>query len=72
MALDIEILRALCNKGAVHWSVHAFERIQQRGIFRNDVIHAIQTGKIIEQYPDAFPYPACLIFGSNIRKGEII
>lgn len=68
MALDIEILRTLCHNGAVHWSVHASERIQQRGIFRDDIINAIQTGKIIEHYPDAFPYPACLVLGLNVRS----
>ena len=67
MELDIDTLRALCNSGAVRWSFHASERIQQRGIFRDDVINAIQTGRIIEQYPDAYPFPACLVIGLNIK-----
>lgn len=71
MELDIEILRSLCRAGAVNWSVHASERIQQRGIFREDVINAIQTGRIIEQYPDAFPFPACLVLGLNVRDTYI-
>lgn len=66
MELDIDILRKLCDNRSIHWSVHASEQIQKRCIFREDVINAIKTGKIIEQYPDAFPYPACLILGLNV------
>lgn len=65
MELNIELLQRLCNN--IRWSVHASERIQQRGIFREDVINAIRTGEIIEQYPDDFPYPSCLVFGISTR-----
>ncbi len=71
MELDIELLRKICDNGIIHWSVHASEQIQKRGIFRDDVINAINTGKIIEQYPDAYPFPACLVFGLNVG-GEYI
>jgi hypothetical protein len=37
--------------------------MQERDIERIDIIDCIMNGKIIEQYPDAYPYPACLILG---------
>ncbi len=69
--LNIELLQKLCNNNRVVWSVHASERLQQRGILRKDVNKAISTGKIIEQYPESYPYPACLILGLNLNNKYI-
>jgi len=35
----------------------------QRRISREDVKSVLAAGEIIEQYPDDYPYPSCLIFG---------
>ena len=40
-------------------------RLQERGIFPTDVISCITSGDIIEQYPNDYPYPSCLILGIN-------
>lgn len=32
------------------------------------VFNAIHTGKIIEQYPDSYPYPACLVLGVSTNN----
>ncbi len=37
-----------------------------KGISRKDVINCIMSGEIIEQYPDYWLNPACLIFGYSI------
>ena len=37
--------------------------MQERDILRLDVMHVIQTGKIIESYDDDFPHPSCLVLG---------
>jgi len=37
----------------------------------NDVEAAIMNGEIIEQYPDDYPYPSCLILGLD-EKGRYI
>lgn len=31
----------------------------------------LQTGEIIEEYPDDFPYPSCLVFG-HTKENEIL
>lgn len=66
--LNLDDLRKLCESGSVAWSVHALERLQERGISKPDVMNAICRGKIIEHYPDAFPYPACLILGVSVNE----
>ena len=42
---------------------HAELRRRQRGITVPDIRQAIQGGRIIEDYPDDYPFPSCLILG---------
>ncbi|MCI6126973.1 MAG: DUF4258 domain-containing protein [Enterocloster clostridioformis] len=37
--------------------------MQERDISRIDVKNCLLKGEIIEQYPDDFPHPSCLVFG---------
>lgn len=69
--LCIEILQKLCNDKSVIWSAHALKRLQERGIYRDDVLNAINTGKIIEQYSDGYPYPACLVLGVSTNNEHL-
>ena len=38
-----------------------------RDISIDDIGDCIMSGEIIEDYPDDFPHPSCLIFGYTIR-----
>ena len=40
----------------------------ERDIQRDDVKNCIQNGEIIEDYPDDFPNPSCLIFGMTLAN----
>ena len=64
--LDILELRKLCTPQNIRITLHAAKRLEQRGIFLSDVIACIMNGEIIEQYPDDYPYPSCLILGSSL------
>lgn len=66
MSIDVNDLRKLCTVGAIRWTGHVLKRLMQRGISQADVIQAIQTGEIIEQYPTDYPYPSCLTFGFSV------
>ena len=66
--ITIELLRDLCDNRRIIYSVHSLECLQERDIFRKDVVNAISTGEIIEQYPDDTPYPSCLVFGTSARN----
>lgn len=67
MALDILELRKLCIPKNIRITLHAAKRLEQRRIFLKDVIACIMNGEIIEQYPDDYPYPSCLIPGMSIE-----
>ena len=45
--------------------------MQQMGISREDVINCILYGEIIEDYPNYWQNPACLIFGYTIDNKVI-
>lgn len=52
-------------------SVHAQERLRQRGIRAKDIRCCVMSGEIIEQYPDDYPFPSCLIYGKAV-DGRVI
>ncbi|HRF96527.1 MAG TPA: DUF4258 domain-containing protein [Aggregatilineales bacterium] len=43
--------------------VHAIQRMFERSISHDDVRHVVQTGDIIQLYPDNKPYPSRLMLG---------
>jgi len=60
----IENLKSLCDDlDKVEITQHAFLRLRERGIFFYDIVNAIMNGEIIEQYPEDFPFPSCLVLG---------
>ncbi len=59
------MLKKLCQEDAISWTNHVLQRLIQRGISVSDVIEAIMTGEVIEDYPDDYPYPSCLVLGGN-------
>lgn len=66
--IKIERLQEYYEQDKIIISIHAQERLRQRGIKQRDIKSCIMSGEIIEQYPDDFPFPSCLIFGYAINK----
>ena len=64
--LNLQDLLKICSLENMEITIHAAKRLEQRGISVDDLISCIQTGEIIEQYPDDYPFPSCLILGSSI------
>ncbi len=66
--LSIDLLQKLCKDNAILWTTHALRRLQERNIYREDIINVINNGIIIEQYPDSYPNPACLVLGVSLNN----
>lgn len=66
--MNIELIRNLYANAKIKWSTHCLERMQERDIYIDDVEECIKSGEIIEDYPDDFPNPSCLIFGYTVEK----
>lgn len=43
--------------------IHAIKRMAQRGISVEEVRHVLDTGEVVEDYPNDFPYPSALMLG---------
>lgn len=71
--MNIKYLQDLYNTSDsnIKWAKHCLERMQERDISIRDVESCLQSGKIIEEYPDDFPHPSCLIFGYT-EKNKIL
>lgn len=61
MAYSIEQFIKLNKPQNIVITQHSRKRFTERNIKLTDVIEGIKTGTIIEEYPDDFPFPSCLI-----------
>ena len=64
--IDIINLRSYFENDEVLISDHAAMRFRQRGLKVKNIRFAVNNGEIIEQYPDDYPFPSCLIFGYSV------
>jgi hypothetical protein len=60
--MDVEKLRIAVKKGNIEWRKHAFQRMLERGVKREDVKKIIIEGEMIEMYDSNKPFPSALFF----------
>lgn len=63
--ITLERLKEYYAKEKVRITLHCLERCHERGISNKDIRMAVLNGEIIEQYPDDFPFPSCLVLGRD-------
>lgn len=51
------------KSGRLVFRVHAIQRMFERQISEDDVKCVLNTGQLVEDYPDDTPYPSRLILG---------
>lgn len=68
IVIDIEILRIYYKQDNILMTQHSSERCRQRGIKKRDIRNAVLNGEIIEQYPNDFPFPSCLVRGLSLEN----
>ena len=69
--IDIGTLREYFSNDTIVISEHGQNRCRERGIKQKDIRNCIMTGEIIEQYPDDFPFPSCLVYGYDLSNRVI-
>jgi hypothetical protein len=50
---------------------HADEEAQADCLFFDEIFFSVVQGEIIEEYPNDFPYPSCLIYGDTFSGDPI-
>ncbi len=56
------------NTYRVIYQRHAVERMAQRGVSEEVVMHILLTGETIQVYPDDTPFPSELLLGWQDRR----
>ena len=64
--VDFERLQQLVSERSILWREHALQRLNERRLSKADVKAAILSGEVIEDYPDAYPTPSCLVLGCTV------
>lgn len=72
--MDLNKLREIIKTDSALITQHASKRMLERSILFTDIVNAISNGEIIEEYPDDYPCPSCLILGlgSNNKMLHIV
>lgn len=71
MKINLSDIQKICPLENIEITLHAAKRLEQRKISINDVISCIMNGEIIEDYPEDYPFPSCLILGASQNKTMI-
>ena len=66
--IELDRIITYFEKDLVFVTIHASERLKERGIKMREIKEAVRNGEIIEQYPEDFPFPSCLILGITIQN----
>ena len=66
--MNITEIKARCRDDLIEVTQHILIRCQQRNITYKEIKEAIVNGEIIEEYPDDYPYPSCLVLGYTIKN----
>ena len=63
--MNTDLICKLVHQGRIQWQGHAFERMMERNISRDDVKNILIEGELIEDYSDDYPLPSGLYHGFN-------
>jgi hypothetical protein len=70
--MDIEQIRKSVAEGQINWQRHALTRMLERNISTEEVKEVISLGEIIEEYPNDYPLPSCLMFYNDIKSLHVV
>lgn len=68
MIYSMEQFQLLNRPETIVLTQHSRKRFMERGILLKDVENVLNNGSIIEEYPDDYPFPSCLILGKSNEK----
>jgi len=63
--VNIEDIIDAIRDNRIRITDHAYEEAQADRLSFDQVFFSVMQGEIIEDYPDDWPYPSCLIYGDT-------
>ena len=67
--MNIEDIADSIRHERVRITSHARIEAMADSLSFDEIVHSVSTGEIIEDYPDDWPHPSCLIYG-KLPNGE--
>jgi hypothetical protein len=65
MKLNVERIK---GREQIKFTDHARLEMETDGISADDVLKAIENGKVIEEYVNDRPFPSCLLYGKSDKN----
>jgi hypothetical protein len=65
MQLNVENIK---RRRQIKFADHARIEMAKDGTSTDEVLKAIENGKVIEEYADDKPFPSCLLYGKSDDK----
>ena len=69
--MNIDDIREAISGNRVRNSDHADEEARKDYLSTGEIFHSVQSGEIIEDYPDSRPLPSCLIYGQTAGSAPV-
>ncbi len=69
--MDITEITKAIKSGYINVTAHAREEARDDMLVLDDIFFSVNSGEIIEDYPNDKPYPSCLIYGKMGRGDPI-
>lgn len=63
--IDLNLIAEAIHAGRIRITDHADEEAVADGVSIEQALKGIGAGEIIEQYPNDYPYPSCLIHSES-------
>lgn len=69
--MNIQDIRDSVRNGNFKVSDHAFDEMNEDDLDLENVLHSLENGEIIEQYPKSRIAPSCLINGIDYEENPV-
>ncbi len=69
--LKIESILRTIRENQFRISNHAVEEMENDGIYLDDVLHSVEKGEIIEEYPKSRITQSCLLLGMDTKSKPV-
>ena len=64
----LEFIQSCIRGGRIIWTYHANMRLLKRSISRQDILGAVESYEILEDYPQDKYLPSCLVYLKNVGR----
>jgi hypothetical protein len=69
--VDIQKIIDAISNNRIRIADHADEEAQADHLSFDEIFGSVLRGEVIEDYPDDWPYPSCLVYGETFRGDAV-